>query len=71
MDIFFLYSRSVTCHFFYGFETQSAAFVRVHAPESEPVLCNSCSVDARESDFFIEMVYNVCVSLRVLIPSVM
>ena len=51
--------------FFYRFETQSAAFVRVHVPESEPVFYNSCSVDARESDFLIEMVYNVCVSLRV------
>ena len=50
---FFLYSRSVTCHFFYRFETQSAAFVRVHVPESELVLYNSCSVDARESDFFL------------------
>ena len=65
MDIFFLYSRSVTCHFFYQFETQSAAFVRVHVPESEPVLYNNCSVDARESDFLIEMVYDVCLSLRV------
>ena len=53
--------------FFYRFETQSAAFVRVHVPESEPVLYNSCStsVDARESDFLFEMVDNVCVSLRV------
>ena len=57
--------------FFYRFETRSAAFVRVHVPESELVLYNSCSMDARERDFLIEMVYNVCVSLWVLIPSVM
>ena len=62
--LLFVFPVSYLSFFFYR-------FVRLHVPESEPVLYNSCSVDARERDFSIEMVYNVCVSLRVLIPSVM